>query len=212
MLPNVNQIVHISLDKVENINYKARVADIAKDTISVELPISLDSGETKLISNGTILNVWYSSNDLGQFSFATKVIGYRQDKIPLLLLEKPSDFTRIQRRDYIRVPTFLETSYKYKGTNSDTWQLVKTTDISGGGIQFSIPYSKNNIDREIEGWLIVPLKNGSIEHIKYNGKILRETNNNRETLISVQFTDIDEKMREKIIRYCFEKQVELRKG
>ncbi len=214
MLPSVNQILHIELESEQAI-YKARVADISGNNISVEIPIDVNTGYMKIITTGTIINVRYSSNDLGQFSFKTKVIGMKREQVPLLLIEIPKDFKRVQRRDYLRVIVSVETSFKLKNDMVDDWLIARTNDISGGGIQIILPdIIKLVKGQEIEGWLVLPFNNGNIEHIKYEGKVIRIKPPNEKVnakWASIAFIDIIEKKREKIIRFCYEKQMEIGK-
>lgn len=214
LLPRVNQIIYLSLDKGENYNLKSRVADINKNGISINLPIEIDSGRVINIEQGTEVKVLYTSNDLGQFIFETKLIGKEKDQVALIILERPSNFDRIQRRDYIRVPTSVETSFKIKNHEDEGWHITKTSDLSGGGMQLLLhTASKVATNQFIEGWLVLPYNNGAIEHIKYQGKIVRAQLNKitSSAWLSIQFLEFEEHVREKIIRYCFEKQVEMRK-
>lgn len=215
MLPNVNQIIHISLDNEENYQYKARVADISKENINIELPIDEETGRIKLLLTGSTIMVWYISNEQGQFSFATKVLGLKREQVPLLILEKPVNYQRVQRRDFLRVPVTIETAYKIKISKQKEWNVLKTVDLSGGGMQFILPFPIELAEGEvIEGWIVLPFRNGMIDHIKYEGEILRiqlPHEKAKVNWVSVRFTDIQEKDRAKIIRFCYEKQVDLKK-
>ncbi|OEF97278.1 hypothetical protein BHF71_03855 [Vulcanibacillus modesticaldus] len=215
MLPNINQLIEISLGDGEKFLYKSRVADVLQEEINIELPINKETGKIKLVPPGEEIEVIYFSNDQGQILFNTKVIGIKREQIPLLSIELPKDYKRIQRRNFLRVPASIETSYKIIGEGQREWNIVRTIDISGGGLQFVAPDSKKiNLEQEIIGWLVVPFNNGLIEHIKYQGKIVRIHRPNEEVnvnWVSIKFTQIQENMRAKLIRFCYEKQVELKK-
>lgn len=214
MLPNVNQIIYISIDDGENYILKTRVADIGQYTFGIELPIDIETGRIKIIPPSSNIKGWYISNDQGQFNFETQVIELKKGQVPLLILKQPNNYERVQRRDYLRVSASLETSYKLIEGNDKEWHIVRTIDVSGGGIQFILPYYKLNLDQQMKGWLALQFQNSTIEHISYTGKVLRVSQpneNSRIYLISIKFTNIQENMREKIIRYCYEKQVEIGK-
>lgn len=214
MLPSINQLVFISLDKSSNFTLKARVADISEEKLAIELPIDKDSGRLKIIPPGTTIKVWYAFDDYGQYVFETEVIEFKKGHVPLLILNQPQHFERMQRRDYLRVSASLEASIKVIDNKEKQlgWHVVRTIDISGGGMQFLLPNFKINLEQQIKGWIAIPFKNGSIEHVNFNGKVTRvnqPNNNSRIYLISIKFIDMHENTRGKIVRYCYEKQVEI---
>lgn len=213
-MPKINQIVELSLDDGENYLYKSRVADISNDYIGIEIPIEKKTGNIKLIAEEHEIKVFYISNAQGQYSFDTKVIGIKDEQVPIILLEIPEGFQRKQRRSFLRVQVNLETSYRINNNPEDTWEIVKTSDISGGGIQIVLPlHIKINLEDEIYGWLVLPFKNGAIDHVRYKAKVVRidKPEDKKVNLVSLEFININEVMRAKIIRYCYEKQVDLRR-
>lgn len=214
MLPKINQIVDLSLDGGENFLYKSRIADVSEEYIGIELPIDVESGTVKPMIKETELKVFYATDDHGQYSFNTKVIGIKEEQVIIILLELPKEFQRKQRRSFLRIKACLDTSFKIMYNLNKDWNIVKTTDISGGGIQLILPhYIPIDIEEEIFGWLVLPFKNGTIDHIRYNGKIVRVVipEEKKVKLISIEFKHISEVMRAKIIRFCYEKQVDVRK-
>lgn len=214
MLPNINQLIFISLDNGENYSLKARVADINQWKLAIELPIDKDSGRLKIIPPSSKIKVWYAFDDQGQFTFETEVTELIKGKVPLLILKLPQKFERLQRRDYLRVSASLETAIKLSVSKEgkSSWRVVRTIDISGGGMQFLLPYYELKPNQNINGWIAIPYKNGSIEHVNFEGKVIRVSQPNPDSkiyLISIQFITIHENLREKIIRFCYEKQVEI---
>jgi len=216
LLPGINQLVYISLDKGENFTLKSRVADISQEKLSVELPIDKETGRLKIIPSGSRIKVWYVFDDHGQFTFETEVVGIIKGQVPLLILKHPQRFERLQRRDYLRVSASLEAAIKLIGSNEEQWgwSVVRTIDIGGGGIQFLLPHSKIKLEQQIKGWIALPFKSGSIEHVSFKGRVTRVSQPNESSkiyLISINFIEIHEIMRANIIRYCYEKQVEINK-
>ncbi len=211
MLPTINQLVHISLDDSNLFDYKARVADTSKGTFSIEMPIDEKTGSIKVIPLGTSIVVWYISKDFGQFSFETKVLDKKQEQVPLLIIENPKAFNRIQRRDFLRVTTSVEIAFQIIGASDEQWYTVKSIDISGGGLQFVMPLPLTISEKqEIRGWIVLPFKNGSIHHVNFQGEIVRIRIPNVKVnvgWISTKFTNIQENMRATVIRFCYEKQV-----
>lgn len=212
--PNINQIIEISVNEEDSSTLKSRVADIGETTFAIEMPIDKNTGRVKVLFPGDTIKAWYST-DLGQFSFETNVVDKtKKDIVTLAILNKPTKFERLQRRDFLRVSASLEASFRVLGNNDDKWHRVKTIDLSGGGMQIILSHDEIYSGQEIIGWLVLPFKNGIIDHVQFKGQIVRviEANNSfLKHLISVKFTNIEEHVREKIIRYCYEKQVENKK-
>lgn len=214
MLPSINQLVLISSDNSDNFTLKTRVADISEERLAIELPIDKESGRLKIIPPGTNIKIWYAFDDYGQYVFETEVVEFQKGKIPLLILRQPQHFERLQRRDYLRVSASLEAAVSVVESKEKQldWHVVRTIDISGGGMQFLLPHFKIEHDQQIKGWIAIPYRNGSIEHVNFNGKVTRVTqpnDNSRIYLISIKFIEMHENTREKIVRYCYEKQVEV---
>lgn len=214
LLPGINQLVFISSDNSNNFTLKTRVADISEERLAVELPIDKESGRLKIIIPGTKIKVWYAFDDYGQYVFETEVVEFKKGQIPLLIINKPLHFERMQRRDYLRVSASIEAAIKLVNNSEKQfdWRVVRTIDISGGGMQFLLPNFKIDREQHIKGWIAIPYKNGTIEHAYFNGKVtrVRQPNNNPKIyLISIKFIEMHETTRGKIVRYCYEKQVEI---
>lgn len=214
MLPSINQLIEISLDDGENFFYKSRVADISNDYFGIDMPIDKKTGRFKVLTEDLEINVSYLNNR-GQFSFITKVIGIKKEQIPIILLEHPKEYERLQRRNFIRVPAFVDVAYMNPDDYDITWNVVRTIDISGGGMQLAISNSEYlKLNSEINGWIVLPYNNGKIGHIKFTGRIVRVyrlKEKSDKILVSIEFTNISEVMRAKIIKYCYEKEVKLKK-
>lgn len=216
MLPSINQIIFLSLDNGKNFTLKSRVADINQEKLSVEMPIDKESGRLKIIPTGSKIKAWYIFEDHGQFSFETEVIEIAKGQVPLLILKHPERFDRLQRRDYLRVSASLDAAIKLTGSNEEQggWNVVRTIDIGGGGMQFLFPHFKMKLDQQIKGWITLPFRNGSIVHVSFKGKVTRVSQPNESSrvfLISIKFIEIHEIMRANVVRFCYEKQVEINK-
>ncbi|MNI15078.1 Flagellar protein YcgR [compost metagenome] len=216
LLPKVNQILHLqvnSIDEEETKNiYKSRIADITEDSIIMEVPLDEKSGRLKRLYMGDEISAYYLSKDGVKNFFNTSVTGFNEDVIRLVHIKKPEleAITKVQRRNFLRVPAELEIAVKY----SEQLQFVALTDdVGGGGISFTcdgfIPLA---INYTISCWLLVPYKNGTLEHVPFKGDMVRvkqlETG---KQLAMVSFVDINDRDRQKLIRFCFERQMDFRK-
>lgn len=216
MLPKINQILYIQVNSIDEEEakqeFKSRIADVKDDHISMEIPIHVKTGRLKRLYHGDELSVYFITDGGVKNYFNTSVIGFTDDVIRLVLIQKPSldSITKVQRRNFLRVPAELEIAVNY----SDQLKFVALTDdVGGGGISFLcdeyIPLSSGN---SVDCWLLVTYKNGQIEHVPFKSEVVRvkplETGRQQ---VMMQFTEITDRDRQKIIRYCFERQLDFRK-
>ncbi|WP_160647258.1 flagellar brake protein [Chengkuizengella marina] len=195
-------------DKKDVSFYKTRISDIENNYISIETPTNED-GEYKYLYDGDEIFVRFSSEDNIKYAFSSFVIGTKKEIIEQFLIKKPSsqEIIHIDDRNYLRVPAQLEIAVKLF---SQVRFLAKTIDISGGGLAF-ICEEDINIQDSISCWLLIKHKN-ELQHIPFEGKIIRTKKIDTEkTKVMVYYRNIDEEDRRAIIRYCFDRQFELRK-
>ncbi len=212
MLPKINQFIKISLNDDEKVfPLKARVAEIKEDQIWIEIPINEQTGKLEKIPLNQPIFVFYHSNELGNITFPSRIIGIKEEQVRLLIIKAPdkTKIKRVQRRDYLRVSTSLEFALK---TSDNEWSVVRTIDLSGGGMQITVPVSKRlKVNEKIEGWLVLPFKNGTIEHLYIVGEVVRIISQQERpdiVWIPIKFLEIKEANQPKIIRYCYERQMD----
>lgn len=215
MLPKMNQMLHFQIassDEAEaTIEYKSRIADEQDDGLLIEVPISEKTGRYKRLFLGDELSVFFVSEDGIKNYFDSHVIGFKEDGVKLIKIRRPEPdrITKVQRRSFLRVPAELEIAVKM--TNQVRF-VCETDDVGGGGISF-IADGKWPLEAEmvLECWLLVPFKNGTIEHAFFRGEIVRvvELESGRKQVM-IKYESINDSERQKVIRYCFEKQLEYR--
>ncbi|MDP5273776.1 flagellar brake protein [Chengkuizengella axinellae] len=200
-------------DELENndtILYKTRISDIQNNMIFIEMPTEIKSGKFRHLQDGVELFVRFNSEDDVKYGFSSFVIGTKKEGIRQILIKKPSpdEFIHIDDRKYLRVPANLELALQ--SSNHHRF-LAKTVDISGGGIAF-ICEEQVEVNQSFRCWLLIQHKNEHIQHIPFEGKVLRMKKlDSDRTKVMLHFMKIDEEDRRSIIRYCFERQLELRK-
>ncbi|NRF89680.1 flagellar brake domain-containing protein [Paenibacillus frigoriresistens] len=216
MLPKVNQILHMQVNSIDDeeskIEYKSRIADVTDHVIAIELPLNEKTGRLKKLYQGDELSAFFLGQGGVKHYFTTSVTGFREDVIRLVELRKPEPeaITQVQRRSFLRVLAELEIAVKL----SDQIQFIGVTeDVGGGGISFicegHIPIGMNAI---ISCWVLAPYKNGNIEHIPFTGEVVRVKQlESGKQLAMIRFTDIADRERQKLIRFCFERQMDFRK-
>lgn len=216
MLPKVNQILHIQVNSIDDEEakqeFKSRIADINDRQIIMEVPLNENTGRLKRLYMGDELSVYFITDGGVKNYFTTSVLSFSEETIRMVHIKKPEPetITKVQRRNFLRVPAELELAVTY----SEQLRFVALTDdVGGGGISFLcdgyIPLANQ---QSVHCWMLVPYKNGQIEHVPFRGELVRikplETGKQQ---VMMRFAEITDRDRQKIIRYCFERQLELRK-
>ncbi|MFE5317147.1 flagellar brake protein [Paenibacillus sp. NPDC056579] len=216
MLPKVNQILHIQVNSIDDEEakqeFKSRIADINDRQIIMEVPLNEKTGRLKRLYMGDELSVYFITDGGVKNYFNTSVLAFSEETIRMVHIKKPEPetITKVQRRNFLRVPAELELAVTY----SEQLRFVALTDdVGGGGISFLCDgYIPLNIQQSVHCWMLVPYKNGQIEHVPFRGELVRikplETGKQQ---VMMRFAEITDRDRQKIIRYCFERQLDLRK-
>lgn len=215
MLPKINQMLYIHVasseaDEVEK-EYKARIADTANETILIENPIHEPSGKMKKLFLGDELSVYFVSEEGIKHYFDSHVLGFVQDNVRLVKIRMPDPdrITKVQRRNFLRVPAELELAVKTPGGERF---IAVTDDASGGGISFFCDSRwELHPEQVLECWLLLAYKNGTVEHAPFSAEIVRivEMGSGRKQVMT-KFVKINDSERQKIIRFCFERQFDFR--
>ncbi|WP_179014135.1 MULTISPECIES: flagellar brake protein [unclassified Paenibacillus] len=215
MYPKVNDLVYIhvaSVDKkVQEKEYKSRIADDDEDSFLIEVPIESGTGRLKRLVIGDELSVYFLSEGGIKNFFNTYVTGFADDKVQMIRIRKPEPetITKIQRRDFLRVVADLEIAVRMK----DNARFVTyTEDVGGGGVSFKCD-SKYKLSQgdQLYCWLLIPYKNGSIDHVPFEAEIVRIKKLETDRLIAMlKLVSISDMERQKIIRYCFERQFDFK--
>jgi len=216
LLPKINQVLFIQVNSIDEIEakeeLKSRIADVQDEYLLIEIPIRIKDGKLKRLYSGDELSAYYITDGGVKNFFTTSVLGFQEDIFKMLVIKKPelSAITKVQRRNFLRVPAELEIAVKV----SEHIQFIGLTDdVGGGGISFlcekTIPLQVNNI---ASCWLLVPYKSGKVDHVNFKAEMVRVIKKeNNFQLIMLRFIEISDRERQKIIRYCFERQLDFRK-
>ncbi len=126
------------------------------------------------------------------------------------ILRRPIDneLSVTPRRQYLRVKAELEVAVKH-GEHRFT---AMTTEISAGTLVFWLEkgHSLRSGD-ELECWLLIHMKNGAIEHVPLEAVVLHAGDGQHAAArCRIEYTLIAEPDRQKLIRYCFERQFDFR--
>lgn len=214
MLPIIGQVIQLKVESLDGLDantvLKSRIADIKNKSYLIEIPLD-DKGNFRSLQIGDQLSVSYMTEE-ATYYFHTHVIDKIVDNnIPLLKIGRPSasEISKIQRRSFLRVAAELDVAIRFAG---DRRFVAVTKDISGGGmsliVEENVPLQK---DDELDIWLLINFRNGGIEHVPVKGTVVRTVSEEVGLLVMIRFTEVSEIDRQKIVRYCFERQLELRK-
>ena len=113
-------------------------------------------------------------------------------------IEYPDDYKTIQRRAYVRESVNYSVIIE---TDNNTIQ-AKSVDMGGGGFRF-IPNEAIELDSKITAW--IDLNDGK-ESLKTKGIVTKKPHFKDEEYL-LQFTDIEDNDRNRIIQACIQKQV-----
>jgi len=216
LLPKVNQILFLqvaSADEAESrISYKSRIADERETDLLIEVPLNEENGRLKKLYLGDELSAFYLNENGVKHYFNSHVIGFKDDVVRLVSIRKPGldQISKIQRRSFLRVSAELEMAVKL---TEQLKFLVHTDDVGGGGISFLTDGKwQAHTGDKLECWLLIPYKNGSLDHAQFTCEVVRvQPLESGRVQVMSKFVQISDSERQRIIRFCFERQLESRK-
>ncbi|MNJ30514.1 Flagellar protein YcgR [compost metagenome] len=215
MFPNVNDLLYIQVASADGKDidkeYKSRIADTEEDTLLIEVPIESGSGRIKRLYMGDELSVYFLTEQGVKNYFNTYVLGFADDIVQLVRIRRPEleTITKVQRRHFLRVVAKLDIAVKLK---DDTRFVSLTEDVGGGGVSF-LADSKYKLSEgeQLYCWLLLSYKNGSIDHVPFEAEIVRTKKlETGRTMAMLKFVSISDMERQKLIRYCFERQFDFK--
>lgn len=210
MLLTVGTIIVIEKDFTEDgEKYKSRVVDSGEGFVLIDYPTHIETGRTAYFMNGTQLYVSYTDKLKISYAFKTEISGRENKNIPMLKLTYPGDdqLIKIQRREYVRVETPIDVAVIKEDSK---FQLVGE-DISAGGIALNLRSNSNFESNDIVSlYIVLPFLNREPAYIQAEGEIVRIWENNGKNIASIKFDGISSDDRQKIVRFCFERQLQMR--
>lgn len=207
----INQLVEISINDTNGNRkiYRSRVEGKDKDFIDLASPIK--DGVVIPIREGEIVNISYIDST-ATYSFDSIIVSRYNKELPVIRVKKPTEVKRTQRRNFVRFDTKLKVSFNIVRNEIADYEQTysgQTVDISGGGIMLA---TTATINKEDIVDLIINIPN--IGNISAMGKVVRVMEKNIQgheiLLLGIDFIVIEERDRDKIVRFIFEKQREMR--
>lgn len=216
MLKIGDTIILESRNEKEVHEYKSKVTEIFSDRIYIDYPVNKKTGKTVYLINGMQFKASFVGKDESLYLFDTEVTGKVREPIPMLVLSYPRDgkLVRIQRRQYVRVEANVDIAIHPLHGELLPFATI-TTDISAGGAAIVLPERAAALlpGTVVEAWLVLHMKSGDYHYMKIPSKVIRvfQVEGSHVYKASLQFLAMEPKERVLLIRYSFERQLELRK-
>lgn len=185
--------------------FNSNVQDVTKDYIAISIPTN--AGEYLPLSKGAMIEVIYYEEE-NIYKFESTIIGRKFENIPILLLAKPKEIKKIQRRKYVRVPLIQTAKYinfkndpKTNLSKIDAKKYLKAVlvDLSGGGMRVKVSEEIKSND-----FLLVSLTVNE-EDVLIVGQTKRIVKDDDGRFIcGLSFESLDNGTREQLIRYIFQ--------
>lgn len=159
------------------------------------------------------ITVYFHDDKLGLCTFNSTISLHQSNQT---IIEKPSSdsIKKAQRRRFFRVQANIQTYLilAQENKSKEVEELaVLTHDISGGGISFLYP---SKIFREgdfIKGSLHLKTSTDQ-QKISFDGRVVNVLKHESKFYkTSIEFIKMQESTRSEIIKFCIQKQIELRK-
>ena len=190
--------------------YRCKVVDMDDQFIYIDYPIDTVTNKTIVLIEGTQLRATFIEEAKSVYAFPTEVLGRKLGQIPMIRLPYPesSDFMKIQRRNFVRVVSPIDIAVEF---GDEKYQFV-TDDISAGGVAIIIPFDvKFNANDEVSLIIPLPFNNGEMRYVFTTALVVRIWEKESVKIASLQFTNTDDLDKQQIVRFCFERQLLLRK-
>lgn len=193
-----------------NEKFRCRVVEMKDNIIYIDYPINVETKKTAFLIDGAQFRAAFNTETKESYTFNTEVLGRKGGNVHMIMLSCPpkEDFLKIQRREYVRVETPVDIALLFEGQK---YQFV-AEDISAGGVAVHIKTPVNFKDGdEVQALVVLPFTNGDIRYVETEAVVVRIFERDEVQIASIRFTDTDEVDQQHIVRFCFERQVLIRK-
>ncbi|MGE7621573.1 flagellar brake protein [Viridibacillus sp. NPDC096237] len=190
--------------------FKCKVVEQKDGNIYIDYPVSITTNRTSFLSKGSQFRASFIDEEKIAHAFKTEVLGRVKANIPMVMLSFPKDeeIYKIQRREFVRVLTPVDVAIHFK---NEYYQFV-TEDISAGGLAIilnqKVAFKEND---EFDMTIALPFSNKDIKYIQTRASVTRIIERDDCVIAPLHFTDTDELDRQHLVRFCFERQLLIRK-
>jgi len=190
--------------------YRCKIVDQDNHFIFINYPVDTTTNKSVILTDGTQLKVTFVDESKAVYAFPTEVLGRKLGQVPMMKLSIPNttEILKIQRRNYVRIEHALDIAIEFEG---EKFQFI-TEDLSAGGIAVILNKEVNFHDGDRVS-ILLPLafNNGDMKYVFSDAKVIRIWDKQDITIASLEFIDADDTDKQHIVRFCFERQLLLRK-
>ncbi|MTW85893.1 pilus assembly protein PilZ [Virgibacillus dakarensis] len=201
-------------DEETNWEFRCKVIEKNEHYLFIDYPIDNKTNKSALIPKHKPFTVTYVGSDQSVYSFPSEIVAQVKLNVPALAIPMPEKqhINRIQRREFVRIVAAIDVSVHSLETSSTPFTTV-TNDISGGGLSIVLPKGVTLTEGEgLDLWFVLPMESGDYQYINAQSEVVRMLFlENTVQTASLKFTGITKQSCQQIIRFCFERQRELRK-
>ncbi|GAB6152484.1 flagellar brake protein [Desulfosporosinus burensis] len=185
--------------------YRTRIEEVGERILAVGAPY--EHGEVVPLREETKIKLTFW-DESAAYSFKGKIMQRVAVPVPIFILELPDSIDKVQRRNFVRVPAVFPVTFRMVTREglSDIHKAMML-DLSGGGMRFS---TKERVENKSILYAHLTLPNGELQTPV---RVCRAEwmENTQRYRISVEFHDLSERERDKIIRCVFDIQRAMRK-
>ena len=185
--------------------YRTRIEEVGERILAVGAPYA--HGEVVPLREGTKIKLTFW-DETAAYSFEGKIMQRVAVPVPIFILELPDSIDKVQRRNFVRVPAVFPITFRIVTREglSDVHKAMML-NLSGGGMRFS---TKERVENKSILYAHLNLPNGEVQTPV---RVCRAEwmENTKRYRISVEFHDLSERERDKIIRCVFDIQRAMRK-
>lgn len=195
-------------DSVEKL--RCKVVEQNENYIYIDYPVNTVTKRTAFLVDGAQFRATFLDEAKQSFAFNTEVLGRKLGNIPMIMMAGPleDEVIKIQRREYVRVETPVDVAVEYDGQFSQ----YATVDISAGGLLLNPVSPVRFTDGDIvQLTIVLPYMNGDLRYIMTDATVIRIFERDDKQYVSMQFKNMDNLDKQYIVRFCFERQLQLRR-
>jgi len=185
--------------------YRTRIEEVGERILAVGAPY--ENGEVVPLREETKIKLKFW-DESAAYSFKGKIMQRVAVPVPIFILELPDSIDKVQRRNFVRVPAVFPITFRMVTREglSDVHKAMML-NLSGGGMRFS---TKERVENKSILYAHLTLPNGEVQTPV---RVCRAEwmENTKRYRISVEFHDLSERERDKIIRCVFDIQRAMRK-
>lgn len=194
--------------------YPSRIEDIGDELL---LAAPIHKGAIIRLSVGALIRVEISAED-GIYAFDTRVDSVVSEPVPFIQVKKPESSVRLQRREFVRVDLNLPVKYRplrlaYQGPAE--YKKAHIVNLSGGGAKIATWHPLENQEMTAEVRLELEFEVPDEGKVEAKAIVVRTFDEETERGVcrtaAVEFTEIDAKQQDAIVRYVLRYQYELRR-